>query len=544
MKEPRDQRKVKPSRRISAADFLFKAANQYVELSAEDDPFVYLAQRLIELVGDAVVAVSSFHKETSRFSRRCTVQALDKGADRICRDAGELYFEVREGLMRLFASGRLTRVQRRGPRAFPHEFMKEVLSLEETYGSLSLYAVGFGWKDEILGNAVIMVPKTRRLKNRTLVEAFVRLASIATRLSRNEISLRESEAKYRQLVQYAPSGIYEVDFVKGRFVGVNDIMCEYTGYTKEEFLHMSPLDILTEESRAAFVERLNRLRRGESVPETVEFKILGKQGKEFWVILNVRYFWEDDLAKRATVVVHNITDIKEAEQALRDSETRLRLLSSQLINAQEEERKRIARELHDQLGQDLMVLKLQLRSVQQRIERSEPETAQTFEQTLRYINDMAENVRRLSRNLSPAILEDLGLPASVRWLIVENAKHYDLDIQAELQGLDGSFGGEEEIILFRVFQEALTNIGKHAQASQVRIFSQVENGVFSLEVDDNGVGFDAEEALGRSTVRKGFGLTTMHERARMLGGRLQILAQKGAGCNIRLEIPLARSERK
>jgi signal transduction histidine kinase len=113
-----------------------------------------------------------------------------------------------------------------------------------------------------------------------------------------------------------------------------------------------------------------------------------------------------------------------------------------------------------------------------------------------------------------------------------------------LQGLDGSFGGEEEIILFRVFQEALTNIGKHAQASQVRIFSQVENGVFSLEVDDNGVGFDAEEALGRSTVRKGFGLTTMHERARMLGGRLQILAQKGAGCNIRLEIPLARSERK
>jgi PAS domain S-box-containing protein len=334
-----------------------------------------------------------------------------------------------------------------------------------------------------------------------------------------------------------------VDFVNGRFVGVNDIMCEYTGYSKEEFLRMSPLDILTEESREAFVERLNRLRRGESVPETVEFRIVDKQGKEFWVILNVRYFWEDGLAKRATVVVHNITDIKQAEQALRESETRLRFLSSQLINAQEEERRRVARELHDQLGQDLMVLKLQLRSVQQSIERSDPETAQTFDQTLHSINDMAENVRRLSRNLSPAILEDLGLPAAVRWLIEESSKIYRLEISADLQDLENLFSGGREIILYRIFQEALTNIGKHAQASQVRIFSQVENGVFSLVFDDNGVGFDAEEALGRSTGRKGFGLTTMQERARMLGGHLQIRGQKGTGCNIRLEIPLGSRER-
>lgn len=279
------------------------------------------------------------------------------------------------------------------------------------------------------------------------------------------------------------------------------------------------------------------------MPETVEFKIVGKQGKEFWVILNVRYFWEEGVAKRATVVVHNITDIKQAEQALRDSETRLRLLSSQLIDAQEEERKRIARELHDQLGQDLMVLKLQLRSVQQRIEGSDPEAAQTFEQTLRYINGIAENIRRLSRNLSPAILEDLGLPAALRWLIEESAKHYDLDIQAELQGLENLFSGGREIVLYRIFQEALTNIGKHAQASQVRIFSQVENGVFSLVFDDNGVGFDAAESFGRSTGRKGFGLTTMQERARMLGGHLQIWGQKGTGCKIRLEIPLERRER-
>lgn len=543
MEDAYDQRKVNPIQRLRVVDFLSKASKAYLELSAEDDLFVYLAHKLMELAGEGVVAVSSFQKETSRFRCRCTVQSLDSAAKPIGQDSDVLLFEVGEDLMRLLQNGKLTKVRRTGPAAFPPEFMRRVLSLEESCGSLRLHAIGLGWKSELLGNAVIMVPKASRVKNKTLVEAFARLASIAIRRRQDELSLRESEAKYRQLVQYAPSGIYEVDFVKGKFVGVNDIMCEYTGYTREEFLHMSPLDILTDESREAFVKRLNRLRRGESVPETVEFRIVGKQGKAFWVILNVRYFWEDGLATRATVVVHNISDIKQAEQALKESETRLRFLSSQLINAQEEERKRVARELHDQLGQDLMVLKLQLRSVQQSIERRDPETARTFEQTLRSINDMAENVRRLSRNLSPAILEDLGLPAAVRWLIEESSKVYSLEIFADLQDLESLFSGDREIILFRIFQEALTNIGKHAQSSQVRIFSGVENGVFSLVFEDNGVGFDTAEALSRSTGKKGFGLTTMQERARMLGGHLQIWGQKGTGCKIRLEIPLERRKR-
>lgn len=543
MEDAHDQRKVNPTQRLRAVNFLSRASKEYLELTSEDDLFVYLARKLTELAGQGAVAVSSFQKETRRFRLRCVIQSSGDGAMPMDQDSEGLFFEAGEGLMSLFISGKLTKVKRRGPAAFPAAFMKKVLSLEQNHGALSLYAIGFGWRSEILGNAVIMVPKAKRIRNKNLVEAFTRLASIAIRRRQDELSLRESEAKYRQLVQYAPSGIYEVDFVNGRFLGVNDIMCEYTGYTREEFLHMGPLDILTDESREAFVERLNRLRRGESVPETVEFRIVGKQGKVFWVILNVRYFWEDGLATRATVVVHNISDIKQAEQALKESETRLRFLSSQLINAQEEERKRVARELHDQLGQDLMVLKLQLRSVQQSIERRDPETARTFEQTLRSINDMAENVRRLSRNLSPAILEDLGLPAAVRWLIEESSKVYSLEISADLQDLESLFSGDREIILFRIFQEALTNIGKHAQASQVRIFSRLEDRVFSLVFEDNGVGFDIAEALGRSTGRKGFGLTTMQERARMLGGHLQIWGQKGTGCKIRLEIPLRRRER-
>jgi PAS domain S-box-containing protein/putative nucleotidyltransferase with HDIG domain len=141
-----------------------------------------------------------------------------------------------------------------------------------------------------------------------------------------EKALRESEERYRQLVTHVPAGIYEVDFVNQKFVTVNDVMCEYTGYTREEFLSLGPFDILTEESKRHFIERMSRVFAGETVPETVEYKIRGKGDKEFWVILNAKYIYERGLPRGAAVVVHDITKRKQAELALRQSEEKYRLL--------------------------------------------------------------------------------------------------------------------------------------------------------------------------------------------------------------------------
>lgn len=142
-----------------------------------------------------------------------------------------------------------------------------------------------------------------------------------------EEALKLSEEKYRELVDNAPAGIYELDFIQRRFITVNDVMCEYTGYAKEELLsNMSPFDILSDESKALFMERMTKIFAGEKVPQTVEYTIKTKDGRTIWVILNSTVIYDKGFPKGARAVVHNITERKLAEQALRQSEEKYRFL--------------------------------------------------------------------------------------------------------------------------------------------------------------------------------------------------------------------------
>lgn len=244
----------------------------------------------------------------------------------------------------------------------------------------------------------------------------------------------------------------------------------------------------------------------------------------------------------AVYIARDITKRKQAEEALRDSERKLNLLSSQLLTAQEKERRRLSNELHDELGQSLVVFKLRLRSIYERLGTDQVELKAKIDELMDYAGEVSENVRRLSRDLSPSILKDLGLEAAIRWLVGNFSKHSDSAYSIDMAEIEDMFSEEGQITIYRIIQECLSNITKHAQATQVSIFIRKEAGRTIFRVEDNGEGFDVQEAISKDPGEKGLGLNTMSQRARMLGGSLDIWSQKGVGTRITLAVPFASSE--
>ena len=249
-----------------------------------------------------------------------------------------------------------------------------------------------------------------------------------------------------------------------------------------------------------------------------------------------------ELAEANRNMLQEIAERKLVEKALRESGKKLHFLSSHLLTAQERERRRISLELHDELGQSLTVLKLQIRSIEKALNNAQGALKEDCEKTLQYVDQIIENVRRLSRDLSPSILEDLGLTAALQWLIEDFAKHSTITVDIDMPDLDNLFSGDAQITIYRIFQEAFTNIGKHAQAKAVSVVLTKEGDCVHFLVQDDGKGFDIKKIEARYPTERSLGLLAMDERAIMLGGQLEVSGQKGKGTRLTFSIPIDTKE--
>jgi len=274
-----------------------------------------------------------------------------------------------------------------------------------------------------------------------------------------------------------------------------------------------PLSRLTEGVRT--IEK-----RGVFQPVPVETRDeIGKLGKAFNDM-------SESLAKR--------------EEALRDSERRLRSLSSQLLKAQEKERKRLSIELHDELGQALALLKHRLRSISKKLHEDQALLCAECEDTNRYVDRIIDNARRLSRDLSPSILEDLGLSSALRWLIEDFAKRHSIHTSLDMGDIDHLFSQEAQTNLYRIFQETLTNISKHADASRVSFVAKNKDSRVHFLMEDNGKGFDVDQVKGMQSFEKGMGLAAMEERVHMLGANLDLRSEQSKGTRVSFTIPISK----
>ena len=186
--------------------------------------------------------------------------------------------------------------------------------------------------------------------------------------------------------------------------------------------------------------------------------------------------------------------------------------------AQEEERRRLARELHDELGQSLMVLKLRIRGVRDGVVEKRPGLEAACDEMTRSINELAESIRRISRDLSPAILEDLGLSAGIRWLVERSVTPAGIAVSLEMDAVDDLFMERERMTVYRIIQECITNILKHAAAGRISIRLKVDGGSVLLAVEDDGKGFDVEAFQRRAPGPAGWGWLQWRNECGCWGG--------------------------
>ena len=353
-----------------------------------------------------------------------------------------------------------------------------------------------------------------------------------TERKRAQEAQRESEYRYRTLFEESRDAVY-ITSREGEIIGINQSGLDLFGYTREELMESNIREIYVHpKDRQRFQKVIER----KGSVRDYEVKFRKKDGIELDCLLTATVRRADDGSVLGYQgIIRDITDRKRAEAALRESEKQLRYLSSQLLTAQEKERERIARELHDGIGQSLSAVKF---SVENSLKQINKETAgppaKRLEAVIPMIQDSIEEVRKIAMDLRPSVLDDLGILATISWFCREfQTIHSGINIEQQLEIQEDEVPDPLKTSIYRVLQEALNNVAKHSKANLVNISLKSIDGTIELVIGDNGMGFDLEEALSVKSSRKGLGLSSMKERSELSGGSFTIKSVRGAGTVLR-----------
>jgi PAS domain S-box-containing protein len=274
------------------------------------------------------------------------------------------------------------------------------------------------------------------------------------------------------------------------------------------------------------------------------YKAFVKSLTEQVYVTNTDYFEPFDLWQEnhiypspegLSIFIHDITQRKHAEIQLKESNDQLRKLAAHFQNIREEEQKRIAREIHDELGQQITSLKMDLSWIKKKITANQPEEAMLarLAQMSELLDNSVHTVRKISSQLRPSILDDLGLIPALDWQSKEFEKRFSVPVHFETSQQMIDVPADIATGLFRLYQESLTNVARHAQAHHVSASLVLKNGQVILTVTDDGKGFDT-----RVNGRKTLGLLGMKERVLMMEGKLNINSIPGKGTTVTVEVPV------
>jgi len=330
-------------------------------------------------------------------------------------------------------------------------------------------------------------------------------------------ALRESESKYRRIIETAKEGIWMLD-AENRTTFVNPQMAEMLGYTPEELISRSTESFLFPEDLADHQRQTSARQRGLS--GQYERRLRRKEGSTFWAQISVSPIrLEDGTFNGSFAMFTDISQRKAAEEALH-------ALSGRLLQLQDEERRRIARELHDTTLQNLAALGMNLSSLWQALPPNVPRSEQLVDDCAHLAEKTAQEIRALSHLLHPPVLDMMGLPGALKDFINGFTQRTGIQIEIDLPPAFGRLPSDIETALYRIVQESLSNIHRHSGSPTARVTLARDHATVTLTVADAGKGIPDAILKSAETgaTSLGLGIAGMRERLRQLGGELQILS--------------------
>jgi len=344
------------------------------------------------------------------------------------------------------------------------------------------------------------------------------------------VALRSSQESYEELFTNASDAIWVHD-LDGKIVIANRACQKVSGYSPYELIGKNVAQFMSREALVIAREIRTKLMKGQAIDQRYDQRIIKKDGTEAIVELFTRLIRADGKPIGFQNIARDVTE----ERRLRDN---LRLQIHKTLMAQEEERKRIARELHDDIAQSILLLSRQIDILISKSDSRIPKSSITeLERIENIANDAYKSLQRYARDLRPSILDQMGLIAALNWLTEELGKELRIKTSVKSHKLP-PLPSEVELAMFRIAQETLNNIRKHAEASSVDITVQITTNNLKMSITDNGKGFSTSRLTGDLAKEGKLGVLGMEERARLIGGSLQIKSEPGKGTTVIARAPI------
>lgn len=367
------------------------------------------------------------------------------------------------------------------------------------------------------------------------VQVVAHILAMAVQRKRSEQALRHSEERYHRLVDGIQDyAVFMLD-PDGRVASWNTGAERAMGYRAEEIVGEPLARFYPPEAGERGVPQLSLNAAATEGRHEEEGWRVRKDGSRFWANIVLAGLRSEEGGLRGfSLVMRDVTERKLAEQQLRESREQLHALSSHLLSVREEERAAVAREIHDEFGQALTGLKMDLAWLTARLPPGQQATQNKAKDMSKLIDSTVQSVRRIAMKLRPSLLDDLGILAALEWYAHDFQARTGIQCKLTSRVQDLELDRERATTVFRIFQESLTNVARHANATRVTAKLNVLGGDVVLEIRDNGRGITDRELANP----KSFGLLGMRERAYLAGGEVQLKGHQGKGTTISVRIPV------